>query len=150
MTYATNWSRFVLRYSLVIIGIALILYVAGRYFSYSLRSSGATVIPIVVATMMEGVRFARVEKALPAGNRAWKQSALFGLVGVGITMAFAAFFMSAFSGGLGLFLAPIGFEKLNFVTVLMIAFFVLAARLCFWLGARNELRRGNSGGAQRD
>lgn len=145
MTYKVNWSRFVIRYALIVIGISLTLYLAGRYFNFNLRSSGATVIPLVVAVILEGADYARAERDLPKGNWAWQISALFGLVGMGISMAFAAFFMSAFPGGLGHYLTPVGFAALSTVTVLMGVLFVLGARLFFWLGARNELKRETRG-----
>lgn len=145
MTYKVNWSRFVMRYALIVIGISLVLYVAGRYFNFNLRSSGATVIPIIVVSTLEGAAFARAEGTLPKGSWAWQISALFGLVGLGISMAFAAFFMSAFPGGLGYFLSPVGFAALSTITVLMGVFFILGARLFFWMGARNELKRETRG-----
>ncbi|MEO3417047.1 ABZJ_00895 family protein [Roseovarius sp. CAU 1744] len=141
MSYKVNWSRFVMRYALIVIGISLVLYLAGRLFHFNLRSSGATVIPIIVVSMLEGAGFARAEGRIPQGIWAWQTSALFGLVGLGVSMAFAAFYMSAFTGGLGVFLTPVGFGMLSMVTVMMAVFFVLGARLFFWMGARNELKR---------
>ncbi len=141
MRYTTNWSRFVMRYALIVIGISLVLYVAGRFFHFNLRSSGATVVPIILTSMLEGVAFARAEGGMPKGGWAWQRSALFGVVGLGVTMAFAAFYLTAFSGGLGLFLAPVGFAALSTMTVLMAVFFIGGARLFFWMGARNELKR---------
>ena len=141
MTYKVNWSRFVLRYALILIGISLVLYLAGRLFHFNLRSSGATVVPIIVVSMLEGAGYAKAEGDMPRGSWAWQTSALFGLVGLGVSMAFAAFYMSAFPRGLGHFLTPVGFGALSTITVLMAAFFVLGARLFFWMGARNELKR---------
>ena len=141
MTYSVNWSRYVLRYALILIGISVILYVAARFLQFNLRSSGATVVPIILVTMLEGVAYARAEGEVPRGRWAWQQSLWFGLVGLGVSMAFAAFYMSAFPGGLGLYLTPVGFAALSTVTVLMAVFFILGARLFFWMGARNELKR---------
>ena len=141
MNYSVRWSRFVRRYALIVIGIALVLYLAGRFFNFDLRSSGATVVPIVMACMLEGVDFAKSERDVPRGNWAWQQSLFFGLIGAAVSMAFAAFFMSAFQGGLGYYLAPVGFESLSSVTALMVVFFIVGARLFFWMGARSEMKR---------
>ena len=100
-------------------------------------------VPIVLVTMLEGIEYARLQKEAPKGNWAWQRSALFGVVGLGVTIAFAAFFMSAFPGGLGYYLTPVGFEKMTLVTAIMAVFFVVGARLFFWMGARNELKRQN-------
>ncbi|WP_299847080.1 ABZJ_00895 family protein [uncultured Roseovarius sp.] len=145
MSYSVKWSRFVMRYALILIGISLLLYLAGKFFNFNLRSSGATVVPIILVTMLEGVDFAKAQGETPKGSWAWQQSALFGFVGLGITMAFAAFFMSAFPGGLGQFLTPVGFAALSTITVIMAVFFVVGARLFFWMGARNELKRQSRG-----
>lgn len=140
MRYSVNWSRFVLRYALVLMCISLLLFVVAWFFHYSLRSSAATLVPIMLVAMLEGAEYARAEGAMPKGGWAWRQSILFALVGCGVTMAFAAFFMVAFPGGMGLFLTPKGFASLSAITVLMIVAILLGTRLFFWLGARSELK----------
>ncbi len=140
MTYTTNWSRFVMRYSLILIGIALVIFVVRELLDYNLRSTGATVIPILLTTMLEGTDYAKAEKDVPKGQWAWTQSLLFGLVGLGVTMGFSAFFMASMPGGTGILLTPVGFMAVSAMTLVMAVSFILGARLFFWMGARNMLK----------
>ncbi|SLN58647.1 hypothetical protein PEL8287_03148 [Roseovarius litorisediminis] len=140
MTYSTNWSRFVIRYALAVVAVAVFIYVMQKFLNYNMRSSGATLVPIILVSMMEGTAYAKAERALPKGAWAWQQSVLFGLVGMGVTMGCSAIFMSALPGMLGYFLTPVGFSALSIVTGVMMVFFVLGARFSFWMGARNELK----------
>ncbi len=143
MTYTTNWSRFVMRYALIMIGIAVVLFAVRKLLDYNLSSSGATMIPIIITTMLEGTEYAKAEKEMPKGRWAWSQSFLFGLFGLGVTMGFSAFFLSAMSKDMSILLTPVGFAVFSGLTVFMAVLFILGSRLFFGMGARNELKAQN-------
>lgn len=140
MTYKTNWSRFVMRYAIVLIGVSVLIYVVRLFLNHDLNSSGATVAPIILTAMLEGRDYVRAEGEAPKGAAAWQQSLMFGLVGIAVTMGFSAFFMAAIGGPLGALLTPVGFATLTMMTGLMTVIFILGARLFFHMGARNELK----------
>ena len=140
MTYKTDWTIFIRRYLIAVIGVSLLILGAQQLFDHNLNSSGATVVPIILASMLEGRDFARSEGRAPSGGWAWQQSLAFGLIGVAVSMGISAFFMGAVGGSLGELLTPIGFASFTMVTGLMTIIFILGARLFFHMGAHSELK----------
>lgn len=140
MTYQTDWMVFIRRYLIVLVCVAVVIYAVRVLFGHNLNSSGATVVPIIMASMLEGRDFARAEGRTPSGMWAWQKSLMFGLIGIAISMGAAAFFMGAMGGSLGALLTPAGFTVLSIMTGVMAVIFVLGARLFFYMGARSEVK----------
>ena len=146
MTYRTDWTAYIRRYLIVLVGVSLLIWAVRAGIGHNLNSSGATVVPVILASMLEGRDFARAEGRVPSGSWAWQQAMWFGLIGVAISMGAAAFFMGAMGGSLGYLLTPVGFASLSMMTGLMTIIFILGARLFFFMGARSELKAREHGG----
>lgn len=136
MTYRIGYLRFALWFTGLTIGIPVLLNLIRSYADLDLDSSAVSIIPMMIASMLEGTQFARAEQRHPEGKEAWAITLRLTGVALVISLAFGAVMIALMPAGL----PQIGLAVWAALSVGAALLFWGLGRLFFGMGAKNELK----------
>ncbi|KUP94138.1 ABZJ_00895 family protein [Tritonibacter horizontis] len=135
-----NLRRFSLVYLATMLGLMMIVVLVQAVGNFNVANAGMAIIPAMVAGLVEGQRFAGVEKRLPESSQIWRFACRAAVIILGLTMISVSIFsvaapqiklMLSHTQGALLLLAAILFQTA--VSFLLVRYFVA-------LGAKSALR----------
>lgn len=90
-----NLNRFLLTYGLACLGIGALVLVAQAVFALDLANAGTSVVPVMLAAMLEGQRFVRDHGEMPSTIVMWRfaRRAAFYVVVIGAALTFGLSFI---------------------------------------------------------
>ena len=137
MTYKIKILRYLLVFVGLTIGIPVLFAVLKSLFGLDLGSGGASIIPVMIAAMVEGQGFAKIEKRRPENKEAWNISLRLAGLGLIPTFIISAIFFAA-TPSLHVYATNLLFT-IGLIAIVG-AVFVLLSRIFFSLGAKGVVR----------
>lgn len=136
MTYKINYNRFTLVFLGMTIGMPILLMLVNALTGLELQNAGSTIIPMMIAAMVEGQGFARTDARRPTNGEAWMIS--FRLTAVALILSFVLAIVVKLLWPEIIASVPSGWWVI--VSVAIAVIFVLVARIFLALGAKTALR----------
>lgn len=136
MTYAINYKRFALVFLGMTIGLPLLLVAIGMLTGIDLNNAGTSIIPIMIASLIEGQHFARADARRPTSAEAWKIALQ--LTGLAVILSVGLAILSFLIWPDLMGLVPLSWFGIIALVVALVMF--ITSRVFFALGAKTQLR----------
>ncbi|MGH1415984.1 MAG: ABZJ_00895 family protein [Pelagimonas sp.] len=134
-----NLIRYTVIYVLAITGLMAISFALQVFTNIEMPTGVSTVLPVMMAAMLEGQRYARETKQPIEPNDAWKAALAATGVVIVVSILLVAVFFVFVPGFAGLF-AALGSVGLLIVLTISLVIVLLANRFALTMGAKNELK----------
>ena len=140
MTVLSKYRRFIGWFAGLTVGLPLMLTAIQALTGFNLHSSATAIIPMMVASQVEGMAYARRENHTPKGREAWGLSIRLAVIAAIISVFFAAI-LFAFNADLMAILSSLnGIMFLSGIAVIFFVLFILLGRLFLTIGARAHIK----------
>jgi hypothetical protein len=145
VTYRIGYLRFAVWFVGLTVGLPIAIWGIAALTGLDLDSTAVAIIPMMIAAMVEGQRFARAENRRPQGREAWRIALHLAGVGLLISVVMGAAVLVFVEPAV---IAMIGPGGLVVSVVLLAALFWVLGRLFLGLGARGYLKGSARDGGQ--
>ncbi|MCR9126294.1 MAG: ABZJ_00895 family protein [Rhodobacteraceae bacterium] len=139
MTYRIGIWRFCAWFIGLSIGLPLLFEALRSFAGLDLASSGASILPMMIASMQEGSAFARTERRRPGNAEAWRFAVSLTALGAGLTVVTATASVLLVPSAMAL-AAGMSVGAVAMIAGVVIVLYLGLARIFFGLGARSRMK----------
>lgn len=140
MTFFAKYRRFIGWFAGLTVGLPLMLAAIQSVIGLDLNSSATAIIPMMVASQVEGMAYGRRENSTPKGREAWALSFRLAVLGAIISMLFGAILFAFDADLMAILESPSGIVFLSGIAAIFFVLFILLGRLFLTIGARAHIK----------
>lgn len=134
-----NLKRFSIVYVVTALALIAIVSAVQAVLGFRIANGGMSIIPAIVAGMIEGQRYARAHRALPEGADMWRFAKAAALVILGLSLVFAVVFSLIMPDLRQMMSDPVGASVLFAGSLLQAALGLVLVRFFVGMGAKSQL-----------
>ncbi len=134
-----NLKRFTLVYVATSLALIAIVSAVQAFMGFRIANGGMSIIPAIVAAMMEGQRYAGAHRALPEGADMWRFAKAAALVILGLSLVFVVLFSLIMPQIRQMMSDPVGASVLFAGSLLQAALGLVLVRFFIGMGAKSQL-----------
>jgi len=138
--YRINLKRFCLIYLGLFVGLPIAFMLIARVTGFDMGSAAASILPIMMAAMIEGMHFVRTTGEKPRGGAAWRLALIMARMALFLSGAVVVIVMIAVPDLYAFLVHVLSISGLLVIISVYTVLMVVLGRVFFGLGARNELK----------
>ncbi|MEX5579256.1 ABZJ_00895 family protein [Pseudophaeobacter sp. A-200-2] len=134
-----NLKRFTLVYVATALGVIAVVYAVQVLLGHNIANGGMSIIPAIVAAMVEGQRYAKAERAVPESAVLWRFAKAAALMILGLSLIFVVLLSLIMPPLRQMMSDPVGASVLFGGALLQAALGLVLVRFFSGMGAKSQL-----------